>query len=45
MALREARGVGQALETFLQENERMRRNIQAIESMMREMEAIGGSGK
>ncbi len=40
MALREARGVGQGLKTFLQENERMRPNIQSIESMMREMEAM-----
>ena len=40
MTLREARGAGQALKTFVQENERMRPHLQAIESMVREMEAM-----
>jgi hypothetical protein len=40
VTLREARGAGQALKTFVQENERMRPYLQAIESMVREMEAM-----
>ena len=36
MTLREARGAGQALKTFVQENEHMSPYIQEIESMVRE---------
>ena len=45
MTLREARGAGQALKTFVQENERMRPYLQAIESMVREMEAMTVSAR
>ena len=45
MTLREARGAGQALKTFVQENERMRPYLQTIESMVREMEAMTVSAR
>ena len=45
MTLHEARGSGQALKTFVQENERMRPYLQAIKSMVREMEAMTVSAR
>ena len=45
MTLREARGSAQALKTFVQENEHMRPYIQAIESMVRQMEAMTVSAR
>ena len=40
MTLREARGAAQTLTIFVQENERMRPFLQAVEKMVREMEAM-----
>ncbi len=40
MTLREARGSAQALKTFVQEDERMCPYLQAIESMVREVESM-----
>ena len=45
MTLREARATGQALKIFVQENERMRQYLSAIESMVREMEAMTVSAR
>ena len=45
MTLCEARGAGQAIKTFVQDNERMRPYLQTIESMVREMEAMTVSAR
>ena len=45
MTLREARGMGQELKFFVQENERMRPYLSAMESMVREMEAMTVSAR
>ena len=45
MTLREARGAAQTLKTFVQENERMRPFLQAVEKMVREMEAMTVSAR
>ncbi len=40
MTLRETRAIGQAFKFFVQENEHMRQYLSAIESIVREMEAM-----
>jgi len=45
LPVREARAIGQAFKVFVQKNERMRKYISAIESMVREMEAMTVSAR
>ena len=45
MTLREARRAAQTLKTFVQENARMRPFLQAVEKMVREMEAMTVSAR